>query len=218
MIYTKGFNKLMNMDKYLKPTSFIDSDSKLIVQKVRELTQGIQNNKEKAKKLFYFVRDQIKYNAFYDRSPENFHASRILVNSEGYCVQKAILLVALARAANIPARLRFAEIRNHLITADLLKIRKTDVFAYNGYADLFINGKWIKVAPTFNNNICYEYKLYTVEFDGEHDAMLPPVSKDGKPHIEYIKDRGPYNDVPLQEIEATSILTKKLHNLVRRNS
>jgi len=49
-------------------------------------------------------------------------------NMEGYCVQKAVLLVALARAAGIPARLRFAEIRSHLTAPEIVEKRGSNLF------------------------------------------------------------------------------------------
>ncbi len=42
---------------------------------------------------------------------EDFKASRVLEWGKGYCVQKAVLLEALARAAGIPSRLAFEKIR-----------------------------------------------------------------------------------------------------------
>ena len=199
------------LDQYLDPSPFIDSDAESIKRKALQLTGNVEEEGEKAKRLFYFVRDGIKYDAFLPRScPECFQASYVLSRGRGYCVQKAVLLVALARASGIPARLRFAKIRNHLIPQQLLKIRKTDVFEYHGYTDLYLKGKWVKATPTFDLKLCQKTRLIPVDFDGEHDAMLHPYSQDGRLHIEYLLDRGPFEDVPFDEIQRTSILTKKL--------
>ena len=200
----------MKINQHLKPTFFIDSDVESVKEKALGLTEGVKGEKEKAKRIFYFVRDEIKYNALSPRSsPETFRASYVLSKREGYCVQKAVLLVALACAANIPARLRFAEVRNHLIPRKLLKIRGTNVFAYHGYTDLYIEGMWIKATPTFDLKACQKAGLIPVEFDGEHDAMVHPYTRDGRHHFEYITDRGYYDDVPFREIQEASILAKK---------
>jgi transglutaminase-like putative cysteine protease len=123
----------VKINQYLKPTFFIDSDAEPVKEKALELTEGVKGEKEKAKRIFYFVRDEIKYNALSPRScPETFRASYVLSEREGYCVQKAVLLVALSRAAGIPARLRFAEIRNHFMPPDFLELRGTNVFPYHG--------------------------------------------------------------------------------------
>ena len=103
------------LEEYLKPTAAIDCDTRSIKEKAQELTNRQEKITEKAKRLFYFVRDEIKYDPYSPRYlPEHYRASTILDRGGGYCVQKAVLLAALARAAGIPARLRFANIRNHL--------------------------------------------------------------------------------------------------------
>ena len=195
----------------MKPTFFIDSDAESVKEKALELTEGVKGEKEKAKRIFYFVRDEIKYNALSPRSsPETFRASYVLSEREGYCVQKAVLLVALSRATGIPARLRFAEIRNHFMPPDFLELRGTNVFPYHGYTDLYLTGTWIKATPTYDLRTCQKAGLIPVDFDGEHDAILPLYTRDGRPNIEYVKDRGPYRDLPFGKIQEASILAKKM--------
>lgn len=194
------------MQKYLKPTSTFDSDSESIREKARELTQGKEDAIEKARALFYFVRDGISYNIYVPKHmPEHFRASNTLARGKGYCVQKAVLLVALARAAGIPARLGCAKIRNYLVPPEVLEILKSDIFPWHGYAELYLDGKWVKATPAFDLKMCQEYRLIPVEFDGRNDARLHPLNLDGKPHIEYLLDRGPFDDVPLAEIRKALI-------------
>jgi len=196
-------------DQFLGPTFYIDCDTESVQEKSRELVRGITGDREKAIRIFYAVRDGIKYTIFGDRSlPEHFRASYVLSAGQGYCVQKAILFVALARAASIPARLRFAAIRNHLMPKDLLEKRGSDFLAYNGYADLAIEGSWVKAAPTFDIVCCRNAGLRSVEFDGVHDALLPSQTPDGRRHIEYAEDRGFFQDVPFDEIMASSLMKK----------
>ena len=199
----------MNTEAFLKPTSYIDFDTPLVREKSRRLVQGVTNQREQAIKIFYAVRDGIRYTIYGNRSlPEHFRASYVLSTGEGYCVQKAILLVALARAASIPARLRFAAIRNHLMPAELLEKRGTNFFAYHGYTDLNLEGSWVKATPTFDIVCCKNAGLSPVDFDGKHDALLPRVTPDGRRHIEYVEDRGVFEDVPFDEIMEASLLKK----------
>ena len=94
------------LEKYLKPTAFIDWDNKAVKRKARELTRGLKTDREKAVALYYFVRDQIRHNPYAPGFvPEDYKASLVLNRGNGYCQHKALLLVALARAAGIPARL-----------------------------------------------------------------------------------------------------------------
>ena len=53
-----------DMEKYLRPTYNIDSDHESIIATAKRLTEGCSDNREKAVKLFYFVRDSIHYNVF----------------------------------------------------------------------------------------------------------------------------------------------------------
>lgn len=201
----------METEKSLKPTFYIDCDAEPLKEKSREIVQGIPAQRDKAVRIFYAVRDGIKYTIYGKRSlPEHFRASSVLAAGEGYCVQKATLLVALARAASIPARLRFAAIRSHLVPKELLEKRGSDVFPYHGYTDLYIEGAWVKAAPTFDIVTCVNSGLRPVDFDGQHDALLPSTTLAGKPHIDYIEDRGFFEDVPFETLMETSLRHKYL--------
>ena len=90
---------------FLRPTPTIDSDQEKIQDTARRLTEGCTDDADKAVRLFYFVRDSIRYNVFMiSVFKEDFIASRILEWGKGYCVQKAVLLTALGRAAEAGAR------------------------------------------------------------------------------------------------------------------
>lgn len=194
------------MKQYLEPTAIFDCDSESIQAKALELTRGLEADIEKAKALFYFVRDAIDYTLYVKKHmPEHFRASNTLARGKGYCVQKAVLLVSLARAAGIPARLGCAKIRNHLVPQKVLDILKSNIFPWHGYAELYLDGKWIKATPAFDLKMCREHRLIPVEFNGRSNAMFPSYNEDGKPHIEYILDRGIFDDVPLDEIRKALI-------------
>jgi transglutaminase-like putative cysteine protease len=194
------------LERYLEPTFTFDSDSEDIKAKAQELTRGREDVIDTAKALFYFVRDEISYNLYVKKHmPEHFRASNTLTRGKGYCVQKAVLLVALARAAGIPARLGCAKIRNHLVPPKVLEILKSNIFPWHGYAELYLGGKWVKATPAFDIKMCLDHRLIPVEFDGISDARFHPHNKDGKPHIEYLLDRGPFEDVPLDEIRKALI-------------
>jgi len=189
------------LEKYLKPTPVIDADNEAVINRAQELTQGLNKDTDKAKALFYFVRDKIKYNIYVPKYPaDTFRASETLKRGKGYCVQKAVLLAALARAVSIPARLHFAMIRNNLIPPKLYKARKSNIFPWHGYTELYLQEKWVKATPAFDLQMCQKHDYVPVEFDGKHDATFSLYDKEGKLYIEYLKDRGVYDDVPFEEI------------------
>jgi len=190
-------------EDYLKPTATIDCDNQLIKGKAWNLTKGANDTPAKARSLFYWVRDEIKYNPLVPLEIfESYRASETLKRREGFCVEKAAVLAAFARAAGIPARLHFADIRNHLVSSRLLKLMGTNLFSYHGYTELYIADKWIKATPAFDLKMCQEHRIIPVEFDGQHHALLHSHNYDGKLQIEYVKDHGHRIDVPVEEILA----------------
>lgn len=193
--------RMKEWEKYLKPTPIIDCDHRTIQEKANEVTKWQEGVVEKSKTLFAFVRDQIKYNPYLPRYlVEHFRASNTLARGEGFCVQKAVLLVALSRAIGIPSRLGFAVIKNYLLPEKVAELLVTNVLPDHGYAELYLNGKWIKATPTFDLEMCQKNRIIPVDFDGKDDAKFYSHTQDGELHIEYIVDRGPYEDVPLNEI------------------
>ncbi len=193
--------KLEAIKHYLKPTPIIDCDHWTIERKADELARGQKEIKEIARGLFYFVRDGIKYNPYMPRYlPEHFRASHTLARKDGFCVQKAVLLVALCRAVGIPARIGFAVIKNHLMPDKMANMLYGNVLPEHGYAELYLNDRWTKVTPVFDLEMCQKNRIIPVEFDGENDAKFHSHNQDGRLHIEYVTDRGPYEDVPLDAI------------------
>ncbi|HMF32150.1 MAG TPA: transglutaminase family protein, partial [Candidatus Lokiarchaeia archaeon] len=112
----------------------------------------------------------------------------------------ATLLVALARAVGIPARLHFADIRNFLLTEKLRQGMGTDLFVFHGYSEVQVDGAWLKVTPAFDLALTEDKGFIPVDFDGSSDAVLHETDNLGNPHFEYVLDRGTYADVPYTEI------------------
>ncbi len=193
-------------DIYLTPTFTIESDHERIIQTAMDLTENCTENTEKAVKLFYFVRDSIHY-SFYMISVfiEDFKASKVLEWGKGYCVQKAVLLASLGRAAGIPSRMTFAKIKNHSIPPQVVQKLGTNTFPRHGYNQFFLNGRWISAAATFDKKLCRKNGLPTVEFDGKSDSVLPEKTLNGAPYIEYLEKFPPKSDLPFEWIvERTS--------------
>ena len=191
------------LNDFLKPASGIDSDNKDIRKKAEDLRSGLKRDSDKAEKLFYWVRDKIKYAPVVSIDLfRNYRASHTLARGRGFCVEKAALLTALARASGIPARLHLADIRNHLIPERLLKVLGTDLFVCHGYCELYIREKWVKATPAFDLAMCRENRIIPVEFDVQKDGILHSHNLDGELHIEYVRDRGFYSSVPVDKILA----------------
>lgn len=189
------------MQDYLSPSFCIDSDHPTIVALTRKLADPAAANRENAITLYYWVRDEIRYNP-YSVSGEihDYRASATLEARQGWCVPKAILLAALCRAAGVPARLGFADVRNHLSTARMREMMQTDVFYYHGYTAVYLGEQWVKATPAFNLQLCDRFGLKPLEFNGFEDSIYHEYDQAGNRHMEYLNDRGQHLDLPYDEM------------------
>ncbi|HEX6380594.1 MAG TPA: transglutaminase-like domain-containing protein [Acidimicrobiia bacterium] len=182
---------------------FIDSDHPDVVAFAKEATAGVTTDREKAVALFYAVRDGIRYDPYVISSdgPEIYRASTVLRDRVSYCIPKSVLLCAAARAVGLKARLGFADVRNHLNSPKLReRLGGTDLFVWHGYTEFFLDGRWVKVTSAFNIELCERFGVMPLEFDGQHDALLHPYTADGRDHMEYVRERGSFDELPLDEI------------------
>jgi len=156
---------------------------------------------QKAVRLYYKVRDDILYDPYSPFFlPEHYKASNIIKIKRSFCIPKAVLLCAVGRAIGIPARLRFADVKNHLSTKALLEYLGSDLFVYHGLTEFFLNGKWVKATPAFNSKLCTKFGIRPLEFDGMHDSVFQQHNIDKKEFMEYVTDHGAYADLPLEKI------------------
>lgn len=193
----------MPSDLCRRPTSTIDCDHPLVRAFAQAHAMGA-DDRERAVSLYRAVRDGLRYDPYrIDLSERGMKASTALAQGHGWCVPKAVVLAAVARAAGIPARLGFADVRNHLSTERLRQTMKTDVFAWHGYTALWIDGAWRKATPAFNLSLCEKFGLLPLEFDGVDDSLYHPYDRAGQRHMEYVNERGQFDDLPLDAIRAT---------------
>jgi len=182
--------------------SFVEADHPAVVAFAEETTAGAASEREKAVALYYAVRDGIRYDPYsMSEDPDTYRSSTVLKDGTAYCIPKAVLLCGAARAAGIPARLGFADVRNHLSTPKLLeRMGGSDLFIWHGYTELSLDGRWVKVTPAFNIELCERFGVLPLDFDGEHDALFHPFTADGRAHMEYVRYRGTYDELPFEEI------------------
>jgi transglutaminase-like putative cysteine protease len=191
------------MDQYLSPGRFIDSDSPEVVAFAQVAIAGANGNLDKVQRLYAAVRDGIIYDPYVNfADPVNFRASGVLAARRGFCVGKAALLAACCRAVGIPARTGYADVRNHMTSPKLYERIKTDVFIWHSYAELFVADKWVKATPAFDAALCARVGIAPLEFDGQTDSLFQPFDRTGRRHMEYLKDRGAYADVPFETMVA----------------
>jgi transglutaminase-like putative cysteine protease len=186
---------------YLTPTPVIDSDHPSIRDYARATIQGIEDPVEMAVRLYLAVRDGIRYDPyapFY--LPEHYRASYVLKRGRSFCVPKVSLLCALARSCGIPSRVGLADVRNHLTTKQLIEFMGSDLFVCHGFAELYLEGNWVKATPAFNRELCEKHHVKPLEFNGCEDSLFQPYTSKNQKFMEYVAFRGVYADVPVVEI------------------
>ncbi|MCU0804657.1 MAG: transglutaminase family protein [Burkholderiales bacterium] len=204
MIHTPAGSAPVPGPAYLEPTRFFDWDAPVVRDFATRAIAGAATDVERAVKLFYAVRDGWRYDPFsMTLDPNDYVASVVVAREAAYCIPKAILLVAAARAAGIHAGIGLSDVVNHL-TTEKLKARmggKT-YFMHHGYAVLHLGGRWVKAAPAFNLELCQRFHVRPTEFDGTGDAVFQEFDALHRRHMEYVKDHGVWSDFPFERVDA----------------
>lgn len=195
----------LDPEQCLGPTWFLDAGHPDVVAFATRVVAeaGAESDRERAVALFVAVRDGWRYDPYNtSHDAESFRASNVLHSASNWCIPKSVLLSAACRAVGIPARLGFADVRNHLQSEKLREKMGTDLFVFHGYSEIWIDGRWRKASSAFNRDLCTRFGTKVLEFDGIDDALMHPFDESGQRHMEYVKQRGPFADMPLEEMRA----------------
>ena len=188
--------------EYLKPTEFLDFKVASVREFAERAIESSETDLEKAVSLYYAVRDTIRYDPYRDKlDRQSYKASNLLAAKAGFCLPKANLLAALARAVKIPAAIGLSDVVNHLCTDRLRRVMGgKNLFLHHGYAVLYLEGQWLKAAPAFNIELCERFHVMPTEFDGRSDALFQPFDSKGCLHMEYVRDHGIWSDFPYERV------------------
>lgn len=191
------------MEAYTTANRYVDSDHPALAAWARKLAAA--SPRDTAVALFYDVRDRIRYSPWnVGFSPEDYRASQILARPHeagAHCIDKALLLAAGARAAGIPSRLHYANVRNHIGTAKLEKALGTDLLVFHGYTELYLDGRWVAATPAFDAGLCARLGVAPLDFDGANDAIFQEYAGDAR-FMEYVEDHGVHAGVPFEAMLA----------------
>lgn len=189
-----------DLQRYLKPGRFVNSDDPAVIAFTRDTIAGVENDLDRALALYY----RIRYDPYLPLGRRrSCTAVDCLKSGRGWCVPKAALYAACARGIGIPARPGCADVKSHMATRKLLDAIGTNIFYWHSYCDLYLNRKWVKATPSFNKSICHKFWIKPLDFDGVNDSLFHEFDRAGNRHMEYLHHRGTYEDVPFTEIIAT---------------
>ena len=193
-----------DLQSLTRATPTIESEHPDVVGFARRHSQGARDETDAAVRLYYAVRDGIRYDPYGAvLTVEGLRASTTLAAGRAWCVPKAVLLAACYRFLGLPARLGFADVRNHLSTANMRAAMASDIFHWHGYTSVHLDGRWVKATPAFNIELCEKFGFLPLEFDGRNDSLYHPFDREGNRHMEYVTDRGEFADTPIDAMIVT---------------
>lgn len=191
--------------QYLASTDLLDCGHGTILAYVADVLRNVEPDPVKrAIALYYAVRDDIRYDPYFHcHLPEHYRASNVLKRKGGFCICKAGLLCAAGRAAKIPSRLHFMDVRNHLAEPGLVRFLGSDVFVFHGITEFFLEGRWVKSTPVFDGEYCRKHRVPPLDFNGREDSIFHAYDESENLKMEYVADRGVYADIPIGDIIKT---------------
>ncbi len=143
-----------------------DSEHPTITNLVSRLTYGNKTRSEVVESLFVYVRDQVRFG--FPRVWDEVKASETIYYGVGYCNTKATLMVALCRAAGIPARLHFGLIDIRIMRGILPRI----VFPFlpkvggHSWTEVQLNDDWKPIDSYINDKPFYQNALDRLQASG----------------------------------------------------
>lgn len=187
------------LEQYLEPSEYIDSNHPEVVAKARELIRGCRTDREKLEKIYYFVRE-LPYDilgAFRYLAQGKRRASDVLQAGTAFCMGKASSFVALCRAAGIPARVGFQQLDcpdKPFMSEEVRRLWGDRKLPWHSLGEAYLGGRWLKLDATIHSAAANaKGRPYTQEFDGEHD--IPTVEGP------ILKELGSYADYPREVAE-----------------
>jgi hypothetical protein len=159
--------------EFLKETEFCDFSHPTIQKLSHEICGKLDNDRDKAVALYYWVRDNILYRI----GIWNRKASETLWEMEGTCTNKANLLIALLRANNIPAAYGIYKVQGQLYFGDANFLGKFVSKVSSHIYSLVYLDKWIVIDASDDIGLSKSMhhiipQSEEVHFDGINDAKL----------------------------------------------
>ena len=182
-----------NLQPYLEPTRFIDSDHADVIAQAMRLTEGCGSERDKLARIYYFVRD-MPYDilaSFRYLAEGKRRASDVLHAGHAFCMGKASSFVALCRAAGIPARVGFQQLHcpdKPFMSEEVRRLWGDRTLPWHSLGEAYLAGKWLKLDATIDAATAHaKGRPYTRQFDGEHDipSVEGPVLRDLDSHADY---------------------------------
>jgi hypothetical protein len=132
-----------------------DDDHPLVRNTAERLTRGEASPRGKLEKLFYFVRDEIRFG--FPQDGDLVKASETIGLGMGQCNTKGALFLALCRAAGIPARIHFSLIKKKIqrgLFTGIGYLLMPPLISHS-WLEVMIDGKWRRLDSYINDMAFY---------------------------------------------------------------
>jgi transglutaminase-like putative cysteine protease len=165
---------MMHLDaEFLSPTTLIDADDRDIIALAAAL--GGDTPAETVRNIFVYVRDRITHPADTGGTHLAVSASDTLHSREGVCHAQAHLLVALYRAAGIPAALRYQRLADGTLHG-VATVWAPDISEVGGF--LLVDSRYPETDPRHSGDF-----WRTRALQAPFDRNLPTIHTDVPPGI-----------------------------------
>ena len=172
------------LSMYLKETQFCDYNHPIVQEILHGVTDGCKDEGEKARRIFYFIRDNIRFAVM--GSGVGTTASRTTRIGYGDCGTKTNVHISLLRGAGIPARMR-AIMADVSVLKGIMpgfmyyvgeKFSKED---FHFWPECYLSGKWIACEGLLDkklyegvlkNGLLTKEQIPGIDWDGETDLVL----------------------------------------------
>ena len=185
----------------LAVTDIFDHSSQIVKSYTKNIIKGISDPSERAVTLYYSIRDGLQYYPYeihlFDSETK---ASKIIKRGRGHCIDKAIVYVSCLRLIGIPAKIGFSKVVNHIGTERIERILKTNVLTPHGYVEMYLNNKWVKATPAFNEILCRFLNVNPLDFNAEEDSLFQEFDQEGNKFMQYLEDYGSFDEFPRELI------------------
>lgn len=145
---------------FLRSTKHSPKNHSLVKSTMRKVTKGLTSDYDKAKALFEYVRDAWEWENY---SNTGKGAVKVIKDKGGNCCDLSHTLIAMSRAAGIPARYRHAQ----------CKYVKSGKVIGHVMAELYVDGVWYLCDPSSNEDSFgnHEAWAYMDTFNGRYREL-----------------------------------------------
>lgn len=219
-------------NQYLKETKMLDYSHKSIQKLINERKWSDFSEKERVKKIYDFVKDEILFGYNTD---DKIKASRVLKDGYGQCNTKGTLFMALLRACGVPCKIHGFTIDKALqkgaMTSIVYKSAPKEIF--HSYVEVCVCGVWYNLEGFILDNayLTALQKTFLPEKDGSFIGYGVATKNFASPPVEFdccdtyiqkegiVRDFGVYDDPDSlldEHGQQMNLLKKCVYRLVGR--